>query len=773
MTWLARARPTATAAAVLATLCATATLTPLFASGAWVAPVLMIVLVMGAIGLLCRAAYIPAWLQPLLQVGALLIVLTVMFAQPAAALGVFPGPVALDELAALARPAVSEAQIAPVPVEVSTLLLFLSVSGIGFVALVVDTLGVTLRLPGFAGVPLLLVCALPIAVVPGGLSWWYLPVAVAGWLALLAVDVRCDIRSWGPQLVPRAHLKRASPHAVQRVSGGARPALIAISTALAVALAVPLLATGLAEPVYVSASGSGAGGTGAGSVSVDPFASLRRYLLDIPESEVLRYSGDGDARPYLRLVSLDNFDGVSWRASAQQDGIPATETLAEPNAPAVADVRAATYDITITGLDNEQLPVPYAASRVQGIGAALDPNWQWDPRARTITAAGLSSRGLAYQVTSYQVQPSRDELRGAPSEVDADVAELLALPEAITPDLGRLAADITADAKTPYAKALALVRWFTRDGDFSYSTTVTTPEGADPLQSFLDERVGYCQQFAGTMALMARAVGIPSRVIIGFTGGRQENGERVVYARNAHAWPELWFSGIGWVWFEPTPRADAGGGVTQPDYAQPRDDAGGTTTSGRDVTTNPDRRIAPEERGGGAPAAATQQPALTIQPRWLLVLAFVLVAIGFLPALAVIARRRRRTGSSDGVQRVEGTWQDLADAVRDLGWSWPLAATPRSAARILADQVRLDDAERAALTRLATAVERVRYAPGDAAATPEAASLRADLRRVRAAARRATHWRLRLRATVLPRSLRGAEQPLTVPWDESERDRVR
>lgn len=773
MTWLTRARPGATAAAVLATLCAAATLTPLFASGEWFGPVFITVLVMGLIGLLCRAARVPAWLQPLLQVGALLTVLTVMFAQPAAAFGVFPGPMALDELAALARPAVSEAQVAPVPTDLSTLLLFLSVSGIGFVALVVDTLGVTLRLPGFAGVPLLLVCALPIAVVPGGLPWWYLPVAVAGWLVLLAVDVRCDLRSWGPPLVPRARLDRASAHEMPRISGGARPAVIAISVAMTAALTVPLLAAGLAEPVYVSASGSASGGTGPGSVTVDPFASLRRYLLDIPESEVLRYSSEGKTRPYLRLVSLDSFDGVSWRASAPQAGVPATEILDAPDAPAVADVRAVTYDITITGLDNEQLPVPYAASRVDGIGAALDPNWQWDPRARTLAGAGLSSRGLAYQATSYQVQPSRDELRGAPNDVDAKVADLLALPAGITPDLARLASDVTADAKTPYAKALALVRWFTRDGNFSYSTAVTTPEGADPLQSFLDERVGYCQQFAGTMALMARAVGIPSRVIIGFTGGRQENGEQVVYARNAHAWPELWFSGIGWVWFEPTPRADAGGGVIQPDYAQPRDDVGGTTSGGRDVTTNPDRRIAPEERGGGSAATTTQQPTWSIQPRWLLVIAFVLVVIACLPALAVIARRRRRTGSPDGVQRVEGAWQDLADAVRDLGWSWPLAATPRNAARILADHVRLDDGERAALTRLATAVERTRYAPDSAAAAPDAASLRSDLQRVRNATRRATHWRRRVRATVLPASLRRTEQQLTVPVGDVERERVR
>ena len=767
---MGRARPAATAMAAIATLCATSTVIPLFGDGRWILPVIVGVALVALAGGIARLVALPAALQPLLQLEVLLIWLTVLFARPEAALGFLPGPVALGTLQDAARTAVAEADTALAPVPTTSTLVLLAVGGIGLIAIIVDTIGVTLRLPGFAGVPLLVVCALPIAVIPGGVPWWCLPIAAAGWLGLLAVDARFELRSWGPPLVPQPLVDRAVPVPTRSASGSLRPAVVAGVCALAAALVLPTLTPGLAEPVYVSSGGSD--GTGSGGVRVDPFASLRRYLLDIPDAEVLRYSTDGDGRPYLRLLTLDTFDGVSWVASPARSSAPITDTLGPPSAPAVSDVTEATYDIAITGLQNEQLPVPYAASRIEG---DLDAAWQWNPRDRTVSAPGLSSAGLDYRVTSYQVRPSRSELRSAPSTIDPAVADLLAVPAGLTPDLARLAREVTADADTPYAKALALVRWFTRDGDFRYSTSVVTPEGADPVQSFLDERVGYCQQFAGTMALMARTLGIPARVAIGFTGGREQGGEHVVYARNAHAWPELWFDGVGWVWFEPTPRSDAAGGVAQPDYAEPREESGAPVPSASaSAPESADRRLPPEERAGGAPT--TTIASATVDLRWLVIALFALGGLAFLPVAMVSVRRRRRTSSPLAAERVEGAWRDLADSARDLGWSWPLAATPRNAARILAGQVRLGQEELATLTRLVTAVERMRYGPP---AEPvdetnvEGAGLRHDIRRIRRAIQHTTGWRRRMRAIVLPASLRPAEESVHVDADDAPASSVR
>src|SRR5699024_10599906 len=96
-----------------------------------------------------------------------------------------------------------------------------------------------------------------------------------------------------------------------------------------------------------------------------------------------------------------------------------------------------------------------------------------------------------------------------------------------------------------------------------------SPPGEDPLESFLEDRVGYCEQFAASFALMMTSQGYPARVVIGFTPGQQDGEEWSVTSSNAHAWPEVWFGPQhGWVRFEPTPAA-AANGVRPPE----RDDA--------------------------------------------------------------------------------------------------------------------------------------------------------------------------------------------------------
>lgn len=762
---LDRARPAATAAAALATMCAASTLVPLFDSARWAVPVLATIAAMALTGAIARAAKVPAPLQPLLQLAVLLTLLTIQFAQPEAALGFLPGPVALEQLQVFTRESLVVADAAVTPVPTTPELIYLAVAGVGLVSLIVDVIGVTLRLPALAGFPLLLLYAFPAAVVRGGVAWWLLPLGVIGWLVLLAVDTRADTRSWGPLLTvrPRGPGRSPATRPARATGGGGAAALQVGVLAVLAALLLPALAPGLAEPVYVSTSVGGPAGTGSGPITIDPFASLRRDLVDNPQREVLRYTTDAESRPYLRLVALERFDGVTWRPLASPLPVPATDNIGIPDVPAVADVSATTYDVAITDLDNPQLPVPYAAAQLGGIDGDLDAGWVWDTATRTVSGAGLSSQGTSYRVASYQVSPTRDELRAANDAIDPSVEQLLALPPGLTPDLDRLAREVTRDADTPYAKALAMVRWFTQDGGFVYSTSVTTPEGADPLQSFLDERVGYCQQFAGTMALMARAVGIPSRVVVGFTGGRQEGGERVVYARNAHAWPELWFEGVGWVWFEPTPRSDAGGGVAQPDYTEPRDNTTDEdSTTDNQTQSNADRRIPPEEREGlGAVPQPAAGPAF---PLWAVVVPLALLGLlACAPSAAIALRRRRRLRSADGATRVEGAWSELADSVRDLGWSWPLSATPRNAARGLAHQVRFNEAELDALSQLANAVERARYAPRGAAGTePSGAELRDDIRTVLHGVRRASARGVRIRAALMPGSLRRDATPMTI-----------
>jgi len=251
--------------------------------------------------------------------------------------------------------------------------------------------------------------------------------------------------------------------------------------------------------------------------------------------------------------------------------------------------------------------------------------------------------------------------------------------------------------------------------------------------------------YAGTMALMARSLGIPSRVVIGFTSGQEvTDGEFVVQARNAHAWPELWMSGIGWVRFEPTPRY--GAGVAQPDYSRDRNEPAVPDSEPEVPVPTPADRL----DDGGSPttsAGTTWWPVLLG-----IVIAAMLLAA---PSVAVRIRRHRRTSRADARQRIEGTWQEWGDEVRDLGWLWSGAATPRQASNALAKQMTLGEDERAALKRLVWWVEQIRYAAPGQVIAPTPRELRADLRVLHRAAWRAADGRRRLRNVVTPASLLG------------------
>ena len=142
------------------------------------------------------------------------------------------------------------------------------------------------------------------------------------------------------------------------------------------------------------------------------------------------------------------------------------------------------------------------------------------------------------------------------------------VPSTLNNEIRRLAASITADAPTRFQKAQVLQQWFREDGGFRYdlSEVPSAGDGSADLLAFLNDRVGYCEQFAASMAIMARIIGIPSRVAVGFLEPeRATNGSWEFSSRDLHAWPELYFPGSGWVRFEPTPQARTS---QPPDYTE-------------------------------------------------------------------------------------------------------------------------------------------------------------------------------------------------------------
>jgi transglutaminase-like putative cysteine protease len=166
-----------------------------------------------------------------------------------------------------------------------------------------------------------------------------------------------------------------------------------------------------------------------------------------------------------------------------------------------------------------------------------------------------------YEATSDIATPSATQLRAAGRNYPSKIAEIyLRLPETgIDGRIPQLAAQITRTAKTDYDKATVIENYLR--SRFGYTLQLPQREVKDPIANFLFERKqGHCEYFASSMAVMLRALGIPSRVVNGFRSDEFNDltGKYVVRAKDAHSWVEVYFPGYGWQTFDPTPAAGVG-----------------------------------------------------------------------------------------------------------------------------------------------------------------------------------------------------------------------
>ncbi len=163
--------------------------------------------------------------------------------------------------------------------------------------------------------------------------------------------------------------------------------------------------------------------------------------------------------------------------------------------------------------------------------------------------------GQSYSVVSLESEALKDDLRIAGFEYPQHVVDrYLQLPETVTQRTRQLAIDVTAGAETPYDAAKSIESWLR--GNVQYREDIEfPPEDADVVDYVLFEsRVGYCEYYASSFVVMMRSLGIPTRMVTGFfpTDRDAEAGGYLYRERNAHAWPEVYFPGEGWVQFEPT-----------------------------------------------------------------------------------------------------------------------------------------------------------------------------------------------------------------------------
>jgi transglutaminase-like putative cysteine protease len=160
---------------------------------------------------------------------------------------------------------------------------------------------------------------------------------------------------------------------------------------------------------------------------------------------------------------------------------------------------------------------------------------------------------MGYEGESRLPEVDLEEVRLAPNVAPAGMDEYLKLPS-LDPRVPKLALEITADQSSGYDKAAALEQYLSTH--FGYTLELPRTLAADPLANFLFERKrGHCEYFASSMAVMLRTLRIPSRIVAGFRGGEFNDltGQYLVRASDAHSWVEAYFSGYGWISFDPTP----------------------------------------------------------------------------------------------------------------------------------------------------------------------------------------------------------------------------
>ncbi|MCB7137773.1 transglutaminase family protein [Cellulosimicrobium marinum] len=587
------------------------------------------------------------------------------------------------------------AEVAPIgpslPIEL------LAVGGTVVVFLVADLLAGGLRIAAATGLPLLALWV-PGLVIVGDVPAVPFVLTVAALVLLLAVD--------NPHRTAR---RAAAPSSSHRTAGGLRAAAAA-ATALAVAV-VGLGVSGASAnlPEVASSSWSRLFASTGETVRLSDDLDMRRDLAERSDQVVLRYRTDAAELGPLRVFTLTGFDGTNWRRGADRSGDPVEDPGAllwpeetDPGEP--ADV-----DVTIESLRDAKLPVPTEPRSLDSDGA-----WRYDPVRDEVVGDRPTSAGTRYGVTVYPRPLDAETLREARG-ADPDDPNYLDVPASVhEQEIRELAAQVAGDAATRYDQALALQTFFRDTTTFTYSTQVPAGETGDAVWDFLQHRTGYCVQFATSMTMMARSLGIPARLGVGFLPGTEVGDDSFeVTGQDSHAWPELYFPGQGWVRFEPTPAQQTG---AAPRWAIPVGDAGAPGFPLPEDAQTPGEAVTPSAEP--TPTTATTGPsAVTTTSQddgvpWILVLA-ALVVLGLAVTAWVLARRRSSRG---GTQDAEGAWTELGGRLSALDVGWPASATPRqvptavNAAVVERSGDPLGDEALSALVTLCEEVERVRYA---------------------------------------------------------------
>ncbi len=488
--------------------------------------------------------------------------------------------------------------------------------------------------------------------------------------------------------------------------------LTIIAVAVAAVLAPLLPGANQAGILHFHGNNSG----GSSRTTISPLVSIQSQLTKQADTKLFTVTSSKPA--YWRLTSLDTFDGGMWRSSAKYDAAKGNLPGALPpglKTPKGGQLLKQTF--TISALAQLWLPAAYLPVAIDS--RAFKVRYHKASSTLIVDTNLPNSDRQTYTVTSVLPDYTPAELRTASTDIPKAIKDDLAVPD-LSDAAKSQAQDITAGARTPYDKAIALQDFFRKPGQFIYDPTVSFANDHDAIDTFLRVRRGYCQQFAGTYAAMARAVGLPTRVAVGFTPGVNDGthpDQYVVKGAQAHAWPEVYLGQYGWVPFEPTPGRGAPG---ESNYLGrdviPGQDTGNSpnvsTTSipnSSTVTTRPatPQTLPPGKVNTSNPTAATKQSGTDLA-LWSVVIGLVLLAAALIyliavPSLLAWRRRQRRARAQDPAARVRVAWVESIESLALLGAGRRPDETAREFAARAGEQVPDESAQLAALADAADA----------------------------------------------------------------------
>jgi len=701
--------------------------------GSWLLGAIVLMVAVLAAGFIARRYRLPTVAVGLIEASVWVVFMMLVFLRATGLLWVIPMPETVRVLPALLSTAAEQIAVGTAPLDAGLALSMLIVGGTGLLTIIIDYVVLTARMPLLAAMGLIAVWLIPPIAVPDEVDIMAFVLLAAAILFLM----RSDISSRGEPV------KHRNPQSAGVAATSIGIAAIAVVVTL---VAVPMLT----PPVPRVGSGTISGGLG-----IDTTLRLGEDLARPPEVEVMIVRTSAPTAPYLRDSTVSRFDGEAW----ESDRVRTVDLDSDGAFGGVAvdeEIRLTEYVTTVevVSLASPRPPVPYPAVAVDG----LRGRWSAASYNRTVLGAAGTTQGQRYEVVTTVPGPTLEQIRSRSAGAADQPEGAVELPADLSPIVGDLAAHVTAESTNDYDALVALQTWF-RSPEFNYSQNAPVGDGfdgsgADVVAQFLEKREGYCTHFASAFALMARTLGMPSRIVEGYLPGSATSDaveRETVYSVSSdqrHAWPEVLFEGIGWVSFEPTKGLGVPTSYSPGSVPGVTDDATAATPA-PSASSSVGPGLSPEELDGGQNGGEVGATSVAVNP-----LPALTVILGVLFALAIpsLIRGLRRRQMLDAARRGDAgaAWMAVQDAAIDLGIDVPAGETARTFG---ARMVQQHGAPATEMSRLISAIERTSYAPGGRHAPGQGGAITDAAIAVRAAMLASVDSPRRLLALLVPRSL--------------------